>query len=260
MSAPHAWDPRQYLKFSDHRLRPALDLIARIPPRDFARVWDLGCGPGNVTKLLAERWPAARVSGLDSSAAMLAKARAAAAIEWIEGDIATWSPPEPPDLIFSNATLHWLPDHAALFRRLFAALAPGGVLAVQMPRNHAAPSHTALRAVAENASWARRLSPVLAQNRVDDPADYYDWLAPAAASIDIWESEYLHVLRGDNPVVEWTRGSALKPFLDALDPPEARRFEAEYAARIAAAYRPRPDGTTLFPFRRLFIMAMRQSS
>lgn len=260
MSAPHAWDPAQYLKFSDHRLRPAVDLIARIPPRGYAQVWDLGCGPGNVTKLLTDRWPGARVCGLDSSAAMLAKARAERAIEWIEGDIATWSPPTAPDLVFSNATLHWLPDHAALFRRLFAALASDGVLAVQMPRNHGAPSHTALRAVAENGPWAKRLAPVLEQNRVDEPADYYDWLAPATASLDIWECEYLHVLRGDNPVVEWTRGSALKPFLDALDPTDARRFENEYAAQIAAAYPPRPDGSTLFPFRRLFIVAVRQSS
>jgi trans-aconitate 2-methyltransferase len=253
----HVWDPGQYLKFADHRLRPAVDLIARIPRERCARIWDLGCGSGNVTRLLAERWPGARVIGLDSSAEMLVKAQGEPGIECVLGDIADWAPPEPADLVFSNATLHWLPDHPALFARLFDALAPGGVLAVQMPRNHEAPSHAALRAVAERGPWAARVAQVLPLNRVDSPADYHRWLAPRASAIDIWESEYLHVLEGENPIVEWTRGTALKPFLDALDPAEAKRFLAYYAARVAAAYPPQPDGTTLFPFRRLFIVAVK---
>jgi trans-aconitate 2-methyltransferase len=255
-AAPHVWDPGQYLKFADHRLRPARDLIARVPRAQCKHIWDLGCGPGNVTRLLAERWPGARVTGVDSSREMLVKAREAG-IDFVHADIATWSPPEPADLVFSNSTLHWLPDHRALFTRLFGALAPGGVLAVQVPRNHAAPSHEALRAVAEGGPWQARLAPVLALNRVEAPADYHRWLAPHARALDIWESEYLHVLHGGNAVVEWVRGSALKPFLDALDPPDAQRFEADYTARIAAAYPAQPDGSTLFPFRRLFIVAVR---
>jgi trans-aconitate 2-methyltransferase len=258
VTGPAGWDPGKYLEFADHRLRPALDLLARIPLAAPAVVYDLGCGAGNVTRLLAERWPTAAITGVDGSAAMLARARAAPSrIAWVEADLRTWRPPRPADLVFANAALHWLGDHAALFPRLVDALASGGVLAVQMPRNHAAPSHTEMIAAAEAGPWRARLAPLLRRRPVADARAYHDLLAPHVSRLDIWETEYLHVLEGDNPVVEWTRGSALKPLLDALEEPERSAFVAEYAARIARAYPRRPDGRTLFPFRRLFIVAER---
>jgi trans-aconitate 2-methyltransferase len=252
------WDPAKYLEFAGHRLRPALDLLARVPATAPAVVHDLGCGAGNVTRLLVERWPGAAVTGVDGSAAMLETARAAApGVTWIQADIGAWRGPRPADVVFSNAALHWLDDHAGLFPRLVSGMAPGGVLAVQMPRNHGAPSHTEMVAAAEAGPWRERLRPTLRARPVAGPAVYHDILAPHVSRLDIWETEYLHALEGDNPVVEWTHGSALKPLLDRLEEPERSGFLAEYSARIARAYPPRPDGRTLFPFRRLFIVAMR---
>jgi trans-aconitate 2-methyltransferase len=255
---PTGWDPAKYLQFAGPRLQPALDLLARIPLTAPAVVYDLGCGAGNVTRLLAERWPGARLTGVDGSAAMLAAAaRAAPGVRWVEADVSSWQAPAPADLIFSNAALHWLDDHAALFPRLLDQLAPAGVLAVQMPRNHGAPTHTEMVAAAEAGPWRTRLAAHLRRAPVAPPPFYYDVLRPRAGRLEIWETEYLHVLEGDNPVVEWTRGSALKPLLDALAEPERGAFLAGYARRIAAAYPPRPDGRTLMPFRRLFILASR---
>jgi trans-aconitate 2-methyltransferase len=252
------WDPRQYLEFAGPRLRPALDLLDRIPLAAPAVVYDLGCGAGNVTRLLRERWPEAEVTGVDGSPAMLAAAAGVASgIRWVQADLRDWTPPRPADLLFSNAALHWLDDHAARFPRLLAAVAPGGVLAVQMPRNHGAPSHTEMVAAAEAGPWRERLRPRLRPAPVGPPETYHDILAPLASRLDVWETEYLHVLEGDNPVVEWVRGSALKPLLDALPDPERGAFLADYARRIAAAYPRRADGRTLFPFRRLFLVAVR---
>jgi trans-aconitate 2-methyltransferase len=253
-----SWDPGQYLKFADHRLRPALDLLARVPAEEPGAVFDLGCGAGNVTRVLAERWPEARVTGVDSSMPMLEKARAAAPrIAFIHADLAAWTAPEPAGLVYSNAALHWLGEHAALFPRLMAQLAPGGVLAVQMPRNHGAPSHTLMLEAAEAGPWRARLAGVESIRPVHAPEAYYRLLAPLAARLDIWECEYLQVLEGDNPVVEWTKGTALRPYLDALDDAGRKGFLAAYAERIAAAYPRQPDGRTLFPFRRIFIVAQR---
>ena len=251
------WDPRQYLKFSDHRLRPALDLLAQIQLDDPRLVFDLGCGPGNITRLLAERWPAAQVMGVDASPAMLARAREEApTVSFVEADINTWTAPEPPHLLFSNATLQWIDGHAALLPRLLRQLSPGGMLAVQMPRNHDAPSHVLMRAAAEDGPWRTRLAAVRQVLRSVEPPDaYYRILAPIARRVDIWESEYLHVLDGDNPVVEWTKGTGLRPYLDALDEPDRGGFLAAYSARIAAAYPQHADGRTLLPFRRIFFVA-----
>jgi trans-aconitate 2-methyltransferase len=252
------WDPAKYLEFAGPRLRPAIDLLARVPLAAPAAVYDLGCGAGNVTKLLVERWPGAAVTGVDGSPAMLATARAAApAVTWQQADLGAWRPPRPADLLYSNAALHWLDGHERLFPRLMADLASGGVLAVQMPRNHGAPSHTEMVAAAAAGPWRERLAPHLRTRPVAEPSVYHDILAPHAARLDIWETEYLHVLEGENPVVEWTRGSALKPLLDALEEPHRSAFLAEYAMRIARAYPPRPSGRTLFPFRRLFFVATR---
>lgn len=251
-----SWSPSHYCKFAGPRLRPGLDLIAQIPETAPRRIVDLGCGTGDLTALLAGRWPEAAVTGLDSSPEMLARAAAAhPAPTWVEGDIALWAPAEAHDLIFSNAALHWLDDHAALFPRLLGFLAPGGVLAVQMPRNFESPSHALLRAVAAEPRRAGRLA--LRAEPVREPAVYYNLLAGRAESLEIWETEYLHVLEGETPVLDWVRGTALLPVLEALTGAELEAFLAEYQARLAAAYPRRPDGRTLFPFRRLFIVARR---
>jgi trans-aconitate 2-methyltransferase len=252
-----SWQPERYLAFGDHRTRPAVDLLARVALAAPARVADLGCGPGNSTALLCARWPGAEVVGIDSSAEMLAKARASGLrARWCQADLAGWAPATPYDLLYSNAALQWLPDHATLLPRLVNALAAGGVLAVQMPRNFEAPSHVLLRAVAEDGPWAGRLAARLLR-AVAGPAWYYDLLAPLGARLDIWESEYLQVLQGADPVLDWTRATALRPVIAALEPAEQARFEADYAERLRAAYPRRPDGCTLFPFRRLFIVATR---
>lgn len=256
-----AWDPRQYERFCDQRRRPALDLFHAAlgklerPP---ARVVDLGCGGGELAGRCAEAFPEAEVTGVDSSAPMLERARAGGArVRWLEADIATWRPESPVELILSNAALHWLPDHDSLFPRLMESLAPGGVLAVQMPRNFEAPSHVQLRAAANEGPWAARLKGALAESPVHDPARYHDWLAPLARTLDFWETTYLHILTGADPVLEWTKGTAMRPVLDRLDEIEAALFMADYGSRLRLAYPPRPDGVTLFPFRRLFLVARR---
>lgn len=250
------WDPAQYLKFAGHRLRPAIDLLGRIDAEKPAEVVDLGAGAGNVTRLLKSRWPDAHVIGVDSSAEMLAKAAAAAPdIDWERGDLAAWRPRRPADVIYSNAALHWIVGHERLLADLVAALAPGGTLAVQMPRNFSAPSHTSIAEAARSGPWRTRLEPLLRPSPVADPAVYFDLLAPRVAELDIWETEYYQVLEGENPVKEWIKGTWLGPLLDALAEPERSGFEAAYGALVARAYPPRPDGRTLFPFRRLFIVA-----
>jgi len=258
------WDPRQYLTFSNERLRPALDLIARIPMAAPRSIVDLGCGAGNVAQVLAARWPAAAVIGVDSSASMLARARAATAGSarhtWMEADLESWSPDAPADLVFSNAALHWLDNHATLFARLLSFVAPGGALAVQMPDNFSAPSHTALFDVAGRERWRKRLAALVRARPVAAAIDYARWLDDASA-IDVWTTEYLHLLPaagdGEHPVVAWMKGAALTPFLDCLDAASQERFLADYAERIASAYPPLSDGRVPFPFRRLFIVAMR---
>jgi trans-aconitate 2-methyltransferase len=253
-----SWSPERYLAFADHRTRPAIDLLARVALQQPERVADLGCGPGNSTRLLVERWPAATVIGIDSSSDMLASARGSGVgATWVEADIAGWKPDRELDLIYSNAALHWVCDHESLLARLLGSVRPGGVLAVQMPRNFEAPSHTLLRATAESGPWADRLAEVLDWRPVAAPDWYYDLLAPRAAALDIWETVYLHVLEGDDPVLRWTRSTALRRITQALDEADCAAFEAAYAARLREAYPRRADRRTLFPFRRLFIVAQR---
>lgn len=252
------WDPAQYLKFADQRLRPAVELLARVDRDDVTEVYDLGCGAGNVTRLLRDRWPRAHVTGVDSSAEMLQRAaRDLPDIEWIAADLATWRPSRSADLIFSNAALHWLDHHERIFPMLFGTLRSGGVLAVQMPRNFAAPQQTLIGEAAGAGPWRSRLEALLRAAPVGDPTFYYDLLAASAVRLDIWETEYLHVLQGVDPVMEWTKGSALRPLLSALGPSERSVFEAAYAALLRKAYPRQADGTTLFPFRRLFVVAER---
>ena len=212
------WNPDQYLRFAEARLRPAHDLLARVDIDAPRHIADLGCGTGNVTGLVHARWPDANLTGVDSSDLMLARARAAMPeVRWVAADVARWTPAVPPDLIVSNAALHWLPDHAHLFPHLFGLLAPGGVLAVQMPGNFASPSHTAIAETVHEGPWRERLEPLLRPEPVASPERYYRMLQPWADAIDIWETHYVHPLRGEDPVTEWVKGAALKPFLDALD-------------------------------------------
>lgn len=253
-----AWNPDQYLKFSEPRLRPAVDLLARVDAAAPKVVFDLGCGAGNVTRLLAERWPAASITGVDDSAEMLAQAaRELPAAKWVRQSVVDWAPAAPADLIFSNAALHWLPRHEELFPRLLGQLVSGGVLAVQMPRNFAAPSHALIAETVGQGTWRSKLEHLLRPAPVAAPNDYYAMLKPLATSIDIWETEYLQVLHGADPVKEWTKGTWLKQFLDELAEPERAEFEADYARRLRIAYPPLADGTTLFPFRRLFMVVRR---
>lgn len=250
-----AWDPAQYLKFADHRLRPALDLLARVPLEAPATVYDLGCGPGNVTTLLTRRWPTARVTGVDSSPAMLEKARAVPGIAWQAADLAAWAPPAPADLVYSNAALHWIDDHVRLFPRLLAQVKSGGVLAVQMPHQAANPSHQSLFAIAREPAWAAKLAGAVFSNPVLEPSQYYDLLVPQAATLDIWETEYQHVLEGENPVLQWFMGSLLTPVLERLKGGDRDTFIRLYGEKVAAAYKPRADGRTLLTMRRIFIVA-----
>jgi len=247
------WDPAQYLKFGDLRLRPGLDLAARIDLDRPETIVDLGCGPGTLTRLLRARWPTARITGLDAAPEMLAQARGDG-IEWVRADIATWRPPAPVDLLVANAALHWLDDHRTLMPRLFGHLAPGGVLAVQMPNNYAEPSHRELAAAARDGPWRRHLEPILREWPLLPVPAYRDLLA-GAARLDIWETIYHQVLDGPDPVLNWVRGSALRPLTGALEPDQAAAFERAYAGRLAAAYPTDGAGRVAFPFRRLFMVA-----
>ena len=252
-----SWDPDRYLHFGGHRVRPALDLMSRIPLSAPGHVVDLGCGAGNVTRLLTEYWPRAGITGVDSSPEMLTRAFAEGLdVTWVEADINDWKSDTPPDLIFSNAALHWCDDHASLLPGLVGELAPQGVLAVQMPRNHEAPSHVCMTEAAMAGPWRSKLEPLLRPGPVALPEKYYDILSTCCWKIDIWETEYLQLLDGENPIVAWTSSTALKPLLDALEEGEERNaFEQAYSERINKAYPVRADGKTLFPFRRIFMIA-----
>ncbi len=253
------WDPEQYLQFEALRLRPALDLLAHVEPAEPpGLVVDLGCGPGNLTARLAERWPGAEVIGVDSSPSMLADARRDhPELTWVEADLATYEPPRPADVVFSNAALHWLPDHETLLPTLLGRVAPGGVLAVQVPDEWDAPSHTAGFAIANAPHWKDKVGYDLNEHPLLDGAGYLDVLLPLAADVDLWTTQYFHVLEGPDPVVEWYKGSFLRAFLSGLDEADGQAFVAEYAAAMAEAYPPRPDGRTVLPFRRLFLVVSR---
>lgn len=250
------WNPDQYMKgaMGDLRTRPAVDLLNRVMHDAPRRAVDLGCGPGNSTRLLRARWPGAEVCGVDNSPAMLAKASAVdTAIDWQLCDIAEWQPAECTDIIFANASLHWVPDHAGLFARLARALPPGGVLAVQMPNNFAAPSHALIGEVASQPEFQAALAGKLLGDFVQPPGFYHGLLRELSGQVDVWETEYLQSLTGEDPVLEWVRGTALLPVQENLSGADFRSFTERYRARLRQAYPTASDGVTVFPFRRMFI-------
>jgi trans-aconitate 2-methyltransferase len=246
------WNADQYLKFADERTRPCRDLVAAIAVPKVQRVIDLGCGPGNSTNVLAARWPEAEIIGLDNAASMIQVARTERPDRtWIRSDISEWAAAEGEsfDVVFSNAALHWIENHEWLFPKLLGHVRPGGVLAAQVPSDFNAPPHRIMRELAP-----ANLS--VKQWHSHDPGFYYDALAPHAELVDIWETVYQHVLPNAEAIVEWYKGTGMRPYLDALETEHERNeFIAEYKARIQSVFPPRPDGNVLFPFRRLFVVA-----
>ena len=255
------WNPALYRRYEDERTRPAQELLARVPLSAAACAIDLGCGPGNSTELLVQRFPGAEVIGTDNSEAMLRSARERLPAAHFElSDIASWQPASPPDLIYANASLQWVPDHETLIPRLFAALAPGGVLAVQMPDNRQEPTHRLMRAVASEAPWAELIGDADRMRTLLLPlGGYYDLLAPEAAKVDVWHTIYQHPMADAVAIVEWVRGTGLKPFVDRLPDELRASYLAEYERRIDQAYPARADGKRLLAFPRMFIVAQKKA-
>ncbi|POH57230.1 trans-aconitate 2-methyltransferase [Arthrobacter glacialis] len=269
------WEPVKYVEFGDFRDRPFFDLTARISAAAPARVVDLGCGPGNLTATLAQRWPSACVAGIDSSVDMIAVAlkqvemfdadtqpgvqpHPGARLSFAVGDIAGWAPTSETDVIVSNAALQWVPGHQELMAGWLAALRPGGWLGVQVPGNFGAPSHTIMRELAASTRWRDQLDGVLRHgDAVGEPAEYQELFLRGGARVDVWETTYSQLLQGENPVLEWVRGTGLRPVLAALGPVDRVEFEQQYAALLRQAY-PATEFGTNFEFRRIFMVGEKQ--
>jgi trans-aconitate 2-methyltransferase len=255
------WDAGQYLRFGGERARPFFDLIAQVGADGPGYVADLGCGPGNLTAVLAQRWPDATVVGVDSSPEMIAAARvteseAAPNLSFALGDVWDWRPERPVDVLVCNAVLQWVPGHEELLLRWADLLAPDGWLAFQLPGNFDQPSHVIVKELATSPRWRGLLANARLNRQAGDPADYVSLLARPGFEVDAWETSYLHILRGDNPVLEWTKGSTLRPVLPLLDEEQADAFLGEYGEMLARMYHQQPFGT-LFPFRRVFAVVHR---
>ncbi|MFI0451338.1 trans-aconitate 2-methyltransferase [Actinomadura sp. 6N118] len=249
------WDPAQYGVFGDERARPFAELLARVDLAAPGHIVDLGCGSGELTASLLRRWPDAKIEALDSSPEMIAAAQGIPGkLTFSVGDVATWRPERPVDLIISNAVLQWVPTHKDLLPRWIEALAPGGRLAFQVPGNFDAPSHALLREICTSPRWRAKLGDALRRHPVLDPSGYLDLLSRHGCTVDAWETTYAQLLQGDDPVLEWVKGTALRPILTRLDPAETAEFLAEYGARLREAYPLAPYGT-VFPFRRIFVVA-----
>jgi len=264
MPAAPTWDPAQYLRHAGHRARPFTDLLARVPPLpgDRPRIADLGCGPGNVTRLLADRWPGARITGYDNSPEMLDKAHVdhegptsgGGRIDFAAADLRAWAPAEPYDLIVSNATFQWVPGHLDRFPVWVDALLPGGTFAFQVPGNFDSPSHRLMRELARSDRWRDRLGHTLRHDdAVHMPAAYMATLADLGCEVDAWETTYVHLLQGEDAVLDWVTGTGLRPILTELGD-DAGPFVAEYRTALREAYPATPHGTA-FPFRRIFVVA-----
>ena len=251
------WDADHYLRFADERTRPSRDLVARIPLKAPATVVDLGCGPGNSTQVLKTRWPDAQVCGVDNSPEMIETARRDFPDdEWILADLAEWSGDRPFDVVFSNAALQWLPDHAVLVPRLFSLVADGGVLAFQIPSGLYAAVRVHIREISHDPAWSDRMDGPRSMLTMEEPPLYYDALAPIASHVDIWETEYNHVLECPAAIVDWIASTGLRPYLAALhDDSERDRFKSLLLERVTESYPRRVDGRVLYPFRRLFVVA-----
>lgn len=256
------WDPQKYGQFSDERSRPFFDLVAQVHAEAPRRIVDLGCGSGELTATLAQRWPTAEITGIDSSPQMIERARErigeSAALHFEIGDIADWRIDADCDVMVSNAALQWVPTHRELVQEWAEAASPGTWLAWQVPGNFGSPSHVLMRELAESAEWSAKLAGVLRhRDAVAEPGEYLAMLTRAGFAAQAWETTYLHVLQGDNPVLQWVRGTALRPVMAVLDEDDARRFEEQYAALLREAY-PAGEIGTIFPFRRLFCVGRKQ--
>jgi trans-aconitate 2-methyltransferase len=259
------WDPGTYRLFGGERARPFYELIGRIGAADPGFVADIGCGPGERTADLCRQWPKADVLGVDNSAEMIAAAGEVLGslsadsaepprLRFAQADARDWEPDKPVDVIVSSALLQWIPDHESLMTRWAGYLADGGWLAVQMPANHDAPTHRLLRELAASDRWAERLSGARLTRQAADPEVYLDLLAGAGLTVDAWETTYVQVLAGDDPVLRWISGTGLRPVIAALQGADQDEFMAEYGALLADAY-PKRDYGTVFPFRRVFVVA-----
>lgn len=254
-----SWSAHQYTKFEDERTRPVRDLLARVPAATARHAADIGCGPGNSTEILKERFPGAAIVGIDSSEDMLRAARRRLPdLSFEIEDISTWRPAQSQDVILANAALHWVPDHAGLLPKLLSYVEPGGSLAIQMPDNLNEPSHVLMRETAQqNGAWATKLADAGQRTQLASPQQYYSLLKPHCTRADVWRTTYHHPLQGIDGVVEWLKGSALRPFLEALSEVEQVEYLRRYSAALAATYSADSDGTVLLPFPRLFILAAR---
>lgn len=254
------WSPAKYLRFGDHRTRPAIDLLAAVPDGSAELVTDIGCGPGNSTEMLLSRYPASHVAGIDSSPAMIDAARARLPnVRFAVQAIEDWAPDHPQDVIFANAVLQWLPDHAALLPRLVNTLKSGGTLAVQMPDNLDEPTHRAMREAAGDPRWAGRLAAADAERTsIDSPSRYFGMLRPICRQVDVWRTIYHHPLKGLDGIIDWFSSTGLRPYLSRLNAPETEAFLGVYREILARHYVVLEDGTTLLPFPRLFVVATRR--
>ncbi len=249
------WDDKQYAKFLDARTRPARELLARVTLPVASRVIDLGCGPGNSTQLLWERWPDAKVTGVDNSAEMLRSARELApGADWVQADLRDYRPVGPVDVVFANAVFQWLPDHERLLTDLLGWIKPGGALAFQLPYNAHEPTHRWMREL--RGPWSDKLKAVSRDAPVESPSFYYDVLAPRAKSVDIWQTRYEQVMPDANAIVEWVKGTGLRPYLQALEGEEREAYLEAYVDAVDRSYPVRADGNRLFPFPRLFVVAL----
>lgn len=258
--AQDKWSSKQYLMFENERTRPVRDLLAAVPLAEARQVIDLGCGPGNSTEVLAQRFPSAKVSGLDSSADMIAAARKRMPqVDFQVADIHGWKAPSRYDVILSNAVFQWVPGHETLFPALVENLAEGGSLAIQMPDTMEERPHRMMRELAADGPWADKLADVSQTRTALRPAEwYYELLAPHCSRVDVWRTTYYHVLKeGPVAIVEWFKGSALRPFLDPLDEEEKRTYLGRYTELIKQTHHPLADGSVLLPFPRLFMVATR---